>query len=185
MEFSTLIGISIVLTGVLLLEIVAMKRRAVRKKEKKEQKLRAEVLEKEQLEETRRRAELLKKLDFRRGGPVPRPSSLMEVPKERSMILCYNTVFLTDVSHPARVYKADLFHPAYVGRSRDNDICIREESVSRRHMRIFRDGALVYAENLNSINGTLLDGKRLTRPQEIISGSRLTLGRVELKVEID
>jgi len=184
MNTAKLIGIVIVIAGILALSALALQKRAAAKKEAEEQKKREEKEALENLEQQRKRDELLKKLEFRRDGPIPKPT-VMEVPKERSMILSYNTVFLTDVSHPARVYRADLFRPAYVGRSRDNDICIREDSVSRRHMRIFRDGVFVYAENLNDINGTLLDGKQLTRPKEIVTGSRLKLGRVELKVEID
>jgi len=184
MNAAKIIGTAIALAGILALTVLSLKRRAAARREAEEQKKREEEQARENLEQQRKRDELLKKLEFRRDGPIPRPS-VMEVPKDRSMILSYNTVFLTDVSHPARVYRADLFRPAYVGRSRDNDICIREDSVSRRHMRIFRDGAFVYAENLNDINGTLLDGKKLTRPKEIVTGSRLKLGRVELKVEID
>lgn len=185
MELSKMIGCGIVILGILFLVILSIKRRKIKKRETEEQNRKAEEEERASLERKKKRDEFLEKLDFRREGPPPKPASILDETRERSMILCYNTVYLTDVDHPSRVYRADLFQPAYVGRSRENEICIREESVSRRHMRIFRNGAFVYAENLNNINGTLLNGKLLTRPREIVTGSRLKLGRVELKVEID
>jgi len=104
---------------------------------------------------------------------------------ERTMLLTYTTLILKDVRRPSKNYKADLFRPVLIGRSSDNDIVLEDSSVSRRHLRVFRMGALVYAENLSMINGTLLNGRQLTEPREIMTGSRLQLGNQILTVEID
>ena len=54
--------------------------------------------------------------------------------------------------------------------------------MSRRHLRIGLDAGALFAEDLNSLNGTLLDGAEMTpfRPVPISLGQVLTLGEVEL-----
>lgn len=64
------------------------------------------------------------------------------------------------------------------------DRTIGDPSVSRRHLRIsLREGRLV-VEDLNSLNGTLLDGEDLPpfEPTPCAGGQKLRLGRVELTV---
>ena len=69
-------------------------------------------------------------------------------------------------------------HPALCDR------VIDDPSVSRRHMRIGMAEGKPYVEDLNSLNGTLLDGAEMTpfRPVPISVGQVLTLGRVVLEV---
>ena len=67
-------------------------------------------------------------------------------------------------------------HPALCER------VIGDPSVSRRHLRIGLDAGALFAEDLNSLNGTLLDGAEMApfRPVPISVGQVLTLGEVEL-----
>jgi pSer/pThr/pTyr-binding forkhead associated (FHA) protein len=61
---------------------------------------------------------------------------------------------------------------------------IGDPSVSRRHLRLgLREGRL-YVEDLNSLNGTLLEGMDLApfEPTACGNGQTLTLGEVVLKV---
>jgi predicted component of type VI protein secretion system len=69
-------------------------------------------------------------------------------------------------------------HPALCER------VIDDPSVSRRHLRIGRDASALFVEDLNSLNGTLLDGAELPpfRPVPISIDQVLTLGRVELSL---
>lgn len=69
-------------------------------------------------------------------------------------------------------------HPAL------SDLVIDDESVSKRHCRFsLADGELV-VEDLNSLNGTWIDGEPIGRfqPDEIQAGEGLTLGRIELRL---
>lgn len=104
---------------------------------------------------------------------------------ERTMLLSYTTLILKDTEHPVKKYRADLLRPVLIGRSKDNTIILEDSSVSRRHLKVFRRGALVYAENLSRMNGTMLNGKQLTEPREIMTGSRLQIGKQCFLVEID
>jgi hypothetical protein len=69
-------------------------------------------------------------------------------------------------------------HPALCDRAID------DPSVSRRHMRIGMAEGRPYVEDLNSLNGTLLDGAEVPRfePVRFAAGQELTLGRVVLAI---
>ena len=69
-------------------------------------------------------------------------------------------------------------HPALCDR------VIDDPSVSRRHMRIGMAEGKPYVEDLNSLNGTLLDGAEVPQfePVPFTAGQELTLGRVVLEV---
>ena len=78
---------------------------------------------------------------------------------------------------------------AYLGLTigRHPKLCERvvdDTTVSRRHLRVGVREAELFAEDVNSLNGTLLDGQRLTPFQavRVRSGQRLTLGRLVLVV---
>ncbi len=59
-----------------------------------------------------------------------------------------------------------------------------EKGVSRRHAKITRRGNEVLVEDLGSVNGTFVNGKRLTPylPHPLRSGDELQLGKLALKV---
>ena len=70
---------------------------------------------------------------------------------------------------------------------RHPELCERvvdDPTVSRRHCRIGLDGGRLAVEDLNSLNGTLLDGVEVPRfrPQPLRAGQELVLGRVGLRV---
>jgi len=49
-------------------------------------------------------------------------------------------------------------HATLVGRATDNDIQVKDPSVSRKHMKILRKGDRFFIEDLGSQNGTWIDG---------------------------
>lgn len=67
-------------------------------------------------------------------------------------------------------------HPALCER------VLADPTVSRRHFRIGLAGGAPFVEDLNALNGTLLDGEALPpfRPTMIAPGQRLDCGRVRL-----
>jgi pSer/pThr/pTyr-binding forkhead associated (FHA) protein/AAA+ ATPase superfamily predicted ATPase len=60
-----------------------------------------------------------------------------------------------------------------------------EKGVSRRHARILKREGLVLIEDLGSINGTFVNGKRLAsyRPERLYTGDLLQLGKLLIEVE--
>ena len=96
------------------------------------------------------------------------------------------TLHLIDVKNPGRTFKAPIEGSVTIGRkAEESDIVINyEKSVSARHCRIsVRDGKF-YVEDLGSSNGTLINGIPVMEEMELYSESTLTLGRLDLKVQI-
>lgn len=78
---------------------------------------------------------------------------------------------------------------ATVGRGADNSIRLESKPVSQRHARIYFDTErkAYFLEDLGSLNGTELDGTRVTKPQKLEALHVLRFGGVAefLFVEID
>jgi pSer/pThr/pTyr-binding forkhead associated (FHA) protein len=66
-----------------------------------------------------------------------------------------------------------------VGRARDNDIVIENLSVSRNHARIRKEEDRFILTDLNSANGTYVNGVRVTRV-EIVDEDVVTIGKHKL-----
>lgn len=72
---------------------------------------------------------------------------------------------------------------AVLGRERaKTDISLRDESVSKRHARIFSDDGTWLLEDLNSSNGTYIDEQRITGPVPISEGSVFALAQRKFEV---
>jgi len=72
-----------------------------------------------------------------------------------------------------------------IGRLPQNDIIINSAEISRTHLEIAYDwekGAY-FANDLNSLNGTLLNGKKITEATRIESGAKLTSGNFAIVLE--
>ncbi|HXJ24009.1 MAG TPA: FHA domain-containing protein [Polyangia bacterium] len=74
--------------------------------------------------------------------------------------------------------------PVRIGRNQLNDIPLDDPFVSEWHGLIHFGGESVDYYDLGSTNGTILDGKRLTKnvPAPLTERSRIHLGRIELTV---
>lgn len=65
-----------------------------------------------------------------------------------------------------------------IGRSFETDIPIKDETVSRQHLRILKEGDRYFITDLESKNGTLFDGKYLPPGtlMEVIEGMPIAIG---------
>ena len=95
-------------------------------------------------------------------------------------------LYLTDVQNPGKTFQAPISDTVVIGRkAKEADIVIDyDRSVSARHLSICERDGRFYAKDLDSSNGSMLNGVRLTEEMEIYSGSVLTLGRLEIRVQI-
>jgi DNA-binding winged helix-turn-helix (wHTH) protein len=71
-----------------------------------------------------------------------------------------------------------------VGREPDCEVFLNHPDVSRCHARITVDGDTVTVEDLASKNGTLVNGKKVTKSRKLVNGDTLTFGTVETTIEI-
>lgn len=68
-----------------------------------------------------------------------------------------------------------------LGRGDDNDIVLHDGRVSRRHAQIVADGDGFAIEDLDSTNGTFVDGRRVGRGR-LDAGTKVVLGETVLEV---
>jgi DNA-binding winged helix-turn-helix (wHTH) protein len=71
-----------------------------------------------------------------------------------------------------------------IGRAEDATIQIDSPGVSRYHARILVSDAGATLEDVNSKNGTFLNGKRLTTPVVLADGGEIRLGSVTLTFRV-
>ena len=62
-----------------------------------------------------------------------------------------------------------------IGRGTDADIRLPDTGVSRKHVDVVLDGGTAIAEDLGSTNGTLVNGRRITR-QPLSDGDVIRIG---------
>lgn len=73
--------------------------------------------------------------------------------------------------------------PVVIGRAAGADIVIADDFISSTHARVTPspDGSAVI-EDLDSTNGTVVNGSQITRPVALAAGDLVDLGAVRLKV---
>ena len=65
-----------------------------------------------------------------------------------------------------------------VGRSKDTDVQVVSDTVSRTHALIWQEAGAAWVADLDSSNGTYLNGTRISDPAAIVSGDVVTFGDV-------
>jgi diguanylate cyclase (GGDEF)-like protein len=73
---------------------------------------------------------------------------------------------------------------AVLGRGEDVDLRIQDPSLSRMHVRFTRSGESLTITDLDSLNGTLVEGARLEGTRALKSGDLITLGSVLVRFAI-
>ncbi len=68
-----------------------------------------------------------------------------------------------------------------IGRALSCDLVWRENEVSPRNTRIFVKDHVIYIEDLDSREGTLLEGMRIYSPNRLRSGDVISIGKVSFK----
>ena len=69
-----------------------------------------------------------------------------------------------------------------IGRSKDCDVQITDPNASRRHAELRQEGAAYWVVDLDSTNGTMVNGRRTTRAK-LDSGDVITIGSTDLVFE--
>jgi hypothetical protein len=79
----------------------------------------------------------------------------------------------------------DLFGGATIGRSPEADIRIEDRFASGIHARLYSSGASYYVEDLNSTNGTYVNGERLTTERSLSDLDEVRIGDTEFRFELE
>ncbi|MGH8131818.1 MAG: FHA domain-containing protein, partial [Steroidobacteraceae bacterium] len=70
-----------------------------------------------------------------------------------------------------------------IGRTPENDVQIDAKYISRRHAVILAGPAHTIIEDLNSTNGVLVNGRRVTR-QTLKDGDAVVIGRTQYRFAV-
>ncbi len=73
--------------------------------------------------------------------------------------------------------------PAIIGRGADADVIVDDAEASRHHARLEAENGVVYISDLDSTNGTYLNGKRVRQAIEVREGDRIDVGTARLVVK--
>jgi hypothetical protein len=79
----------------------------------------------------------------------------------------------------------DLFGGISIGRSPEADVRIEDRYASGVHARIYSRGSSYYVEDMNSTNGTFLNGGRLDGEAELKDLDELRIGDTEFRFELE
>ena len=73
--------------------------------------------------------------------------------------------------------------PVTIGRDPKTELPLQDEGISRRHCKVFyeKEKNVFIIEDLNSTNGTLLNGKRVSGQKRLEAGDRIYLGACVVK----
>jgi pSer/pThr/pTyr-binding forkhead associated (FHA) protein len=82
-----------------------------------------------------------------------------------------------------REARFDLIGGLSIGRSRDADVPIEDRYASGVHARVFPRGDRFLVEDMNSTNGTLLNGASLRGEAELIDGDTIQIGDTVFRFE--
>lgn len=96
---------------------------------------------------------------------------------------------LVPIQAVIRVYelgKEHLFEglvPLTIGREREADLVLSDPEVSRRHAGLESQNGVVFLRDLESRNGTFLNGRRIAGALEVRSGDEIDVGTTRLILE--
>lgn len=96
------------------------------------------------------------------------------------------TIRLIDKKRPSQIQEYSLNNPIVVGRvaGKSQAVFDYERSISGEHCEIYRVGNKVYIRDLNSSNGTYVDGVLVTDSAELSDGSIIKIGRLQIEFQM-
>jgi hypothetical protein len=117
----------------------------------------------------------------RAAGPRATPAETQSIPASvaRDLGLARQVVILSNGSRRQEFHKTRVV----LGRSRECDFPVDDLNVSRRHVAVYWETGTAFVKDLDSTNGTLLNGRPVTSGQ-LADGDVLTLGGTDITVEL-
>jgi pSer/pThr/pTyr-binding forkhead associated (FHA) protein len=109
----------------------------------------------------------------RAPAPAPRPPSKRSKKAPRKVSV---------VEGPLKGQSYELGEELTVGRAEKCHIVVDDTYVSQVHARIYANGETYVVEDLGSTNGTYLNRRRITSPEELSRGDRVKIGKTVLEM---
>ncbi len=112
-------------------------------------------------------------------APLPFPVEVDEAPSGPVLI-----VEDPGDSHLASGAAVHLGHGIHVGRAPENDLVLDSAAISRQHAYIGPRGDTWLLVDKGSANGSFVNGRRLTGPQELHDGDAVLLGPIAFVLDL-
>jgi pSer/pThr/pTyr-binding forkhead associated (FHA) protein len=95
------------------------------------------------------------------------------------------TIVVTDLSNPTNTKRYNLESQLLVGRGHENQICLNDPYCAGTHLRLWREGDKVFAEDLETTFGTLISGTPLPKgvSVEIKPGTKIMIGTTQISLQ--
>lgn len=91
--------------------------------------------------------------------------------------------YLAFISGPLENKRIPLkISPIILGRAPDCTIPLQDTYASGHHLRLYRTDGQWFVEDLNSTNGTLLNGTPLQAPHPVLIGQRIQIGQTTMEL---
>jgi hypothetical protein len=117
-------------------------------------------------------------------APAPEPTGFHSLPGEgRSVSDAYLVVVKGGGLDPGERF--DLFGGVSLGRSGDADVRIEDRFASQIHARIYPRAGSYYVEDMNSTNGTFLNGDRVDGELRLADRDAIEIGDTEFRFEVE
>jgi len=75
--------------------------------------------------------------------------------------------------------------PTVIGRNTQSDVQVPDSLVSRRHCELYDYQGQLAVRDLGSVNGTLVNQMKIEQDTFLITGDKLTIGKVTFRIEVD
>jgi len=89
-----------------------------------------------------------------------------------------------DKNFAGQVYEL-MLEKTTVGRGDQNTLVIRDSSLSSTHCEILMYGSEIIVRDLDSSNGTFVNGGRLNKQSQVKSGETIRFGSIEARLELE
>lgn len=116
-----------------------------------------------------------------RGEPPLSEVSRPEVVRAAAAVEPHLVVSRSNVLSAGTTY--DVAGGATIGRSRGSRIPITDQFISTSHARVFRRGHFWFVEDLGSLNGTYVNGRRISGEQQLHLRDEIRVGETVLRWE--
>ena len=86
------------------------------------------------------------------------------------------------IGEPSRQYKVKIVDRITIGRASTCEVCISDSEASKQNTEIIHDAGEILVRDLDSTNGTVVNGVPVSGMRQLVSGDRLLVGRTEFRV---
>jgi hypothetical protein len=72
-----------------------------------------------------------------------------------------------------------------IGRKPENHICLKDPKVSRFHAVLHLEGSVINIIDLNSTNGTIVNGEKIMTKKRLASGDQIRVGETAIQIDAE